>query len=204
MLKSHSHMGDFKMTDLNQEPCTVINVYCDKGDKPPVDPCNCPFGANSEFAEVYSTQPQDLAASPGLLMPGQVVLLENTIFATPNIDVSQAAVNGKITVNKAGWYDIATGICGALNPISSPLPCWTLSLFLNGVYVPGSTFANQTISPEQKANEIVADVFLHLNKGDIIELANSSNALVNVSAPTLGTNAPASSAYMKIAMLRAD
>lgn len=164
-------------------------------------PCHCD---DPEFAEVYSKTAQDLAASPGSMLPGQTVILENTIFSTSNIDVSQAAVNGKITINRAGWYDVATGICGALNPIQSPLPCWTLSLFKNGVYVPGSTFANQTISPEQKANEIVADVFVHFDKGDFLELANTSTQLVNMSAPTLGTNAPASSAYLKLILLKAD
>lgn len=164
-------------------------------------PCHCD---DPEFAEVFSTQPQNLAPSPGSLLAGQTVILENTIFATSNIDVSQAAINGKIKVNKAGWYDIATGICGALNPIQSPLPCWTLSLFVNGIYVPGSTFANQTISPEQKANEIVADVFVHLNVGDVLELANTSVSVVNMSAPVLGTNAPASSAYLKLILLKAD
>ena len=164
-------------------------------------PCEC---EDTEFAEIYSLAPQVLAASPGPSLAGDVVLLEKTIVATPNLDVSMAGVNGQIKVNKAGWYDVATGICGFLNPIASPLPCWTLSLFVNGVYVPGSTFANQTISPEQKANEIVADVFVHFNAGDVLTLANTSSALVNMAAPTLGTNAPASSAYMKITLLRAD
>lgn len=164
-------------------------------------PCHC---GEPEFAEVFSKNSQDLSPSLGLNMPGQTVILENTIFATSNIDVSQSAVNGKITINKAGWYDVATGICGSLNPIASPLPCWTLSLFKNGVYIPGSTFANQTISPEQKANEIVADVFVHFDKGDVLELANTSTALVTMSAPTLGTNAPASSAYLKLILLKAD
>lgn len=157
-----------------------------------------------EFAEVYSQTTQTLAAAPGVNQAGQVVLLENTIFATPNIDVSQAGINGKIKINKAGWYDVYTGICGYLNPIASPLPCWTLSLFKNGVYVPGSTFANQTISPEQKSNEIVADVFVHFDAGDILELANTSTAIVNMAAPTLGTFAPANSAYLKLILLQAD
>lgn len=164
-------------------------------------PCHCD---EPEFAEVYSQQPQDLSPSLGLNLPGQTVILEKSIFATSNIDISQAGISGKITINRAGWYDIATGICGSLNPIASPLPCWTLSLFLNGVLVPGSTFANQTISPEQKANEIVADVFVHFNKGDVIELANTSVAVVSMAAPVLGTNAPASSAYLKMILLKAD
>jgi hypothetical protein len=164
----------------------------------------CPCDCASEFAEVFSVTSQVLGPSLGLNLPGQTVVLENTIFATPNIDVSQAGINGKITVNLSGWYDVATGICGSLNPIASPLPCWTLSLFKNGIYVPGSTFANQTISPEQKANEIVADVFVHFDKGDVLELANTSVSSVAMAAPVLGTNAPASSAYLKIILLKAD
>lgn len=164
-------------------------------------PCHCD---EPEFAEVYSIIPQDLIASPGVNMAGGVVKLENTIFATSNIDVSQAAINGKITINKAGWYDAYTGMCGALNPISSPLPVWTLSLFKNGVIIPGSTFANMTLSPEQKSNEVVADVFIHCDVGDVLELANTSTALINLTAPTLGTNAQTNSAYVKIILLKAD
>lgn len=165
---------------------------------------DCKCECDVEFAEVYSKVSQALSASPGLNLAGQTVLLENTIIATANIDVSQAAISGKITIKKAGWYDVATGICGYLNSISSPLPCWTLSLFKNGILVPGSTFANQTISPEQKSNEIVADVFVHFVVGDVLELANTSTDLVNMAAPTLGTNAPASSAYMKIILMQTD
>lgn len=175
----------------------------DKGDKG--DCVACPCHCNEpEFAEVFSTLAQDLTASPGPNLPGQVVKLENTIFATSNIDVSQAALNGKITVNKAGWYDVYTGMCGALNPIASPLPVWTLSLFKNGIIVPGSTFANMTLSPEQKSNEVVADVFVHCAVGDVLELANTSNALINLTAPVVGTNAQTNSAYVKIILLKAD
>ena len=170
----------------------------------PGDCVQCESENDAEFAEIYSQMSQTLAASPGLNQAGQVVLLENTLYSTANIDVSQAALNGKIIINKAGWYDVYTGICGFLNPIASPLPCWTLSLFKNGVYVPGSTFANQTISPEQKSNEIVADVFVHFLAGDVLELANTSSAIVNMAAPTNGTNAPANSAYLKLILLKAD
>lgn len=164
-------------------------------------PCDCD---KPEFAEVYSITTQNLAPSPGANLAGQVCILEKTIFSTANIDVSQAAVSGKIIVNKAGWYDVSTGISGALNPIPSPIPVWTLSLFLNGVIAPGSTFANQTISPEQKANEIVADVFVHCNVGDVLELANTSTNVVFMSAPSAGTNAQTNSAYLKIILLKAD
>lgn len=157
-----------------------------------------------EFAEVYSTANQNLAASPGANMAGGICSLEKTVVATANIDVSQAAVSGKVVINKAGWYDVSTGISAALNPIPSPLPVWTLSLFKNGVIVPGSTFASMTLSPEQTANEIVADVFIHCSVGDVLELANTSNNSILLSAPSIGTNAQVSSAYMKLILLQAD
>jgi len=190
--------------DNNQEHdhekgCKVIINCCGDGHHHPKRHC-----CESEFAEVYSSLPQTLMASPGPNMPGQFALLEQTIFATANIDVSLAASQGKIIVNKSVWYDIATGICASLNPIASPLPVWSLSLFKNGIIVPGSTFANMTLSPEQKANEIVADVFVHCLAGDVIQLANTSNATIELNAPTLGTNATTNSAYMKLTLLRAD
>lgn len=193
-IENHEHEHEHEEKD-----CCKIVINCGGGHHP--KPCPCP---DPEFAEVYSNLTQDLSASPGLNLAGQVVILENTIFATSNIDVSQASVNGKIIVNKAGWYDVYTGLCGSLNPISSPLPVWTLSLFRNNVIVPGSTFANMTLSPEQKANEIVADVFVHLDKGDILELANTSVSNVVLTAPSLGTNAQTNSAYLKLILLKAD
>lgn len=171
----------------------------------PGDCVNCPCDDNApEYAEVYSNAVQNLKVSPGLNMAGGVVLLENTVTATANLDVSKAASLGQITVNRMGWYDVATGICGALNPIPAPLPCWTLSLFKNGVLVPGSTFANQTISPEQQSNEIVADVYVHCMPGDVLTLASTSTNPVTLSSPALGTNAVPSSAYLKISSLQLD
>jgi hypothetical protein len=163
--------------------------------------CHCP---EPEFAEVFSITTQDLGASPGPNLAGQTVVLENTIFNTPNIDLSMASINGKVKINRAGWYDVFTGMCGSLNPVSSPLPVWTLSLFKNGIIVPGSTFANMTLSPEQKANEICADVLVHFLVGDIVELANTSVSNVVLTAPTFGTNAPTNSAYLKLILLKAD
>lgn len=165
--------------------------------------CSRP-GLDIEFAEVYSLTSQKLTASPGPNAPGQTVLLENTIHATPAIDVSMAAATGVVTVNKAGWYDVAMGMCGSLNPVSSPLQVWTCSLFKNGVIVAGSTLANMTISPEQKANEIAVDTFVHFNAGDTLQLANTSVNSIDLTAPTFGSNAFANSAYLKIQLLKAD
>lgn len=182
----------------NHEECCKVIINC--GGHHPKPPEQC----KPEFAEVYSSIGQSLAASPGPNVPGQFAMLEQTVYATANIDVSLAATQGKVGVMKSGWYDVATGICASLNPIASPLPVWSLSLFKNGSIVPGSTFANMTLSPEQKANEIVADVFVHLLAGDYLQLANTSTAPIELTAPTLGTYAATNSAYMKLILLEAD
>lgn len=177
-----------------------INIYCGGKDKHHSKPKCC----HIEFAEVYSTSLQFLTASPGLGLPGQIVLLENTVHATADIDVSMAAATGQVKVMKSGWYDVTIGVTGSLNPIPSPLPVWTVSLFQNGILVPGSTFANLPLSPEQHANESVSDVFVHCMAGDILEIANSSTAPLFLSSPTLGTNATVNSATFKIQLLKED
>lgn len=185
--------------DCNCEKSCVININC--GDRRHPQPH--PDHMAVEFAEAYSSQSQQLAASPGANLPGDVVKLENLIVSTANIDTSVVASQGKFIINLAGWYDVAAGMTGTLNPIPSPLPVWTMSLFLNGVIVPGSTFSNVPLSPAQVSNEITADTFIYCNKGDMLTLANTSTAPVFLQAPTLGTNAQTNSAYMKVVLLRA-
>lgn len=169
----------------------------------PGDCVECPCSCMSEFAEVYSQLPQVLAASSGPNLAGDVVKFEKTIVSTANIDASQASSLGKLKINLAGWYDVAAGMTGTLNPIPAPLPVWTLSLFLNGVILDGSTFSNVPLSPAQASNEITADTYVYCNAGDELTLANTSNAPVILSAPTLGTNAQTNSAYLKVVLLRA-
>ena len=166
-------------------------VMCEGGDE------------GNEFAEVYSQVAQDLLPSLAPNAAGSIVLFENLIVASSNIDASLAASQGKIKINLAGWYDVAAGITGALNPIPSPLPTFTVSMFLNGVLVPGSTFSNVPLSPAQASNEVTADTYIYCNVGDILTLANTSTNHVFLSAPSLGTNAQTNSAYLKIQLLRA-
>lgn len=176
-------------------PGTCVNCYPDHGH------CDCP---KPEYADLYSQQAQELIASPGPNQAGGVVLFASSTVATANIDISQAMTTGKVIINRAGWYDVSTGVCGTLNPVSSPLLAWTMSLFQNGNIVPGSTAANMTLSPEQKANEIFADVFIHCNVGDVLTLANTSTSTLLISSPTLGSFAVPNSAFFKIFLLEAD
>lgn len=185
-----------------KEGCT-IHIHC--GEKEHSEhhehPCHCPA---AEFSEVYSNKAQSLAASTGSNLAGGIVLFENLIVATSNIDASQAATSGILTINKSGWYDVFSAITGTLNPLQSPLPVWTFSLFVNGVIVPGSTFSDMTLSPDQQSNQVVADVYVHFNKGDKISVANTSVNPIQINSPTLGTNATPNSASLKLQMLKAD
>ena len=176
-------------------PGDCVNCF-----EPMPRPCDCP----NEFAEVYSSVAQSLSASAGIGLPGQMVMLENTIVASAGIDISNANSTGAIKINVAGWYDVTIGVTGSLNPIPSPLPVWTVSLFQNGALVAGSTFANLPLSPEQHANESVSDVYVHCLVGDILQIANTSISPLFLSSPSLGTNAIVNSATFKIKLLKAD
>lgn len=190
--------------DTNCEGGCSIHIHCGSSHNSQGSGSNSGSAFVPEFAEVYSILPQTLNPSVGANLPGSLVKLEKTVIATSNIDVSMAASSGAVKVNKAGWYDVTMSLCGALNPIPSPLPVWTVSLFVNGAIVPASTFANMTLSPEQQANEVVSDVFVHLAAGDILTLANTSANQVSLTAPALGTNAQVNSAALKLSLLKAD
>lgn len=187
-----------KHHEHEKDGCNII-INCG-GHKPHPKPCDCP----NEFAEVYSQLSQSLIASPGIALPGQTILMEKLIYATPGVDVSNTAITGEVRVLVSGWYDVTIGVTGSLNPIPSPLPAWTVSLFQNGKLVDGSTFANLPISPEQHANESVSDVFVHCMAGDLLMIANTSTAMLFLTSPTLGTNAVPNSATFKIKLLKAD
>lgn len=165
--------------------------------------CECKSGL-PEFAEVFSSVSQTLSASPGVNLSGTAITWENTIVATANIDVSMAAANGDVTAKTSGWYELTYGAAGYLNPVPSPLPVWSVSIFKNTVYVPGSTVCALPISPEQQATQVVADLLIHLDAGDTIYLANTSTATLFLNAPSLGTNSTPNSSFLVVKLLKAD
>jgi hypothetical protein len=149
--------------------------------------CPCECKPDIEFCEVYSLVPQVLAPSLSADTMGGVVLFENVKVTTSNIDVSMAGTTGVVTINKAGWYNVGKEVCAALSDLPTPLPVWSFSLFQNGVIVPASTFLTMTLSPDQQANQLKAEVLLHCNVGDTILLANTSSAMLNITNDLVGT-----------------
>jgi hypothetical protein len=161
-------------------------------------------GGITEFAEVGSNDAQLLSPSLGANLPGGVAKLEATIYNTPGIDVSMAAVTGEVKALKAGWYELTYGVGAFLNPLPAPLPAWSISVFKNGVYAVGSTACALPISPEQQATEVVSTLLVHLAANDVVTIANTSTAPLYLAAPTLGTNSLPNSAFMVIKLLKAD
>jgi len=160
--------------------------------------CHCPV----EFMEVYSVLPQTLIASPGINLEGGTALLENIQVATAVFDVSLAASTGEIKILKKGWYRIYKAVSGSLNPVFSPLKIWTMSLFVNGLIIPPSTFGDMTISPEQHANQTTSVVIILLNAGDVVKLCNTSDAPLFLGTVAAGSNAVPLSADINISLLK--
>lgn len=163
-------------------------------------PCDCD-DEDQEFCQIYSIMNQNIISSPGINLAGGPVLFEKLVFSTSNIDVSNAGITGEIKINKKGWYVVQKEVCGALNPVSAPLISWGLSLFKNGLLVPGTTFTDMTLSPDQQANETSAIFLIHFDKGDVLTLNNMciQNLLLNAFAGgSFGINAQSNSASILI------
>jgi len=136
-----------------------------------------------QFAQICTGLKQTLAASPGASMPGQAVLFENIIVASTHIDVSLAASTGQVKINKAGWYDVNAALS-----LDAPANI-AMALFKNGVYIPNSTFANLCV---------------HFDVGDMLTMCNASSSPVVIVLPPSVNASPATSAFLKIFMLRED
>lgn len=162
------------------------------------------IGALFEFMEVYSVVSQVLDASPGANLSGGVVLFDQIHVSTAAFDLSNISTLGEIKVLKGGWYRINKCVSGALNPLASPLKVWTLSVFVNGLILPPSTFGNMTISPEQQVNQTTSIVINHFNVGDIITLGNTSTAPLFINQITAGSNAIPVVADLNMSLLKPD
>jgi hypothetical protein len=167
-------------------------------------PCDC---LADEFAQVYSQVNQNLVGSPGLNLGGGAVKFEALAVNSPGVDVSNAAALGEVKVLKAGWYTVEHEVCGSLNPLSAPLIAWGLAVFKNGVLVPGTTFVDMTLSPDQQANNTGSLFIMHLDANDVLTLHNicTQNLLLNaIPGGSMGINAQANSASFRLASLKLD
>jgi hypothetical protein len=55
-----------------------------------------------------------------------------------------------------------------------------------------------TLSPEDKADEIVVTVLVQFAAGDVLRVANTSVSPIVLTAPTNGSNVQTNSAFLKL------
>lgn len=181
-----------------------VGPHGEQGPQGPKGDCvECDTDA-PEFMEVYSKTTQLLAASPGIDLPGSAVLFENLLFSTAGYDVTNAGITGEITIKVAGWHRLTASVNGALTPLDIPLKVWSMALFVNGLVLPASCFADMTISPGQQANQTTSTVLYHFSAGDVIKLCNTCTEPLHLNSFGLGSNVITNSASINAGIIKAD
>lgn len=143
--------------------------------------CQTPPSVAS-VANVYSVINQSL-------LPGAFATFENANQVTAaDFDVSLASTTGQITFLTTGVYSIAWTVEGQLTPpFPSPVPAWSLSLYLDGVPVPGSCFSAFTLYPEELTRSPAGCVIIAVTAGQVLTLQSTSTLPI-----TLISNIPGS------------
>lgn len=140
-----------------------------KGD--PGKDCDC--HDTHAYLNIFSQLDQTLDASGGASDTAKFELLN--ALTPPFFDISMAALTGAIKVLVAGVYVVEWFANGMLQPpYPSPVPSWGLTLYKNGVAVPGASQAGFSQSPDDDASSISARVVIALAANDILTVENIS------------------------------
>jgi hypothetical protein len=116
-----------------------------------------------------------------------------------------AATTGAVTFNAAGIYKVSYSVQATpTSMMGSPISL-AFSLFLNGTYVSGSTFAGLLSMPisETIGYNICGEVYVTIAAGQTLTLASSSVDTMQLTSVSAGSTAPVSSASMDIVLIQA-
>jgi hypothetical protein len=124
------------------------------------------------YGSVYSLVNQTLAANGN---PGDFAIFEGkSAMSGDCIDWSMAP-SGVIKVLKSGDYKLEWTADGQLaSPFPAPVPSWGLSIYRNGVSIPGTAIAGFSQSPDDDANCLTQLLNVSLVAGDVLMLKNIS------------------------------
>jgi hypothetical protein len=174
----------------SQGPQGVIGLQGPAGVEGPC--CESPLITKS-VANVFSVLDK-------ALLPGDPVTFEqiNSIEAA-DYDTSMMAINGEITFFKTAIYSIAWNVEGQLAPpFPTPVPVWSLSLYLDGVPIPGSCFSAFTLFPEELTKSPAGCVMIAVQAGQVLTLRSTSTLPINIISSTPGSLLPKTSASIVI------
>jgi hypothetical protein len=159
----------------------------------PQGPC-CPGGVSSGV-NLFSTLNQTIAAFGN---PGDTVLFEGTNYQTAGFVTSLASTTGDIFLLNSGLYLIQYTVQGFVPP--SDRPAWSAGLYLDGVYVPGSSFATHTDEDEIFGNN-GGSVIIQITSGQALRLRSNVSQAISLTATAPGIVNALTSASINIVLL---
>lgn len=141
--------------------------------------CDC-NQMKTPYANVWSQVNQSLSANGG---GSDFVKYEGANSVSADFDISAANVSGQVKALKSGIYLVSWVINGQLAPpFPAPVPSWGVGLYLNGVYVGGSSSAGFSQSPDDDAESISQSVIIALAANDVLALKSVSSAPIELKA----------------------
>ncbi|MES2200516.1 MAG: hypothetical protein V4489_10185 [Chlamydiota bacterium] len=156
----------------------------------PQGPC-CP--SIRAVANVYSISNQELAS-------GDRVLFQSANAVTAgSYDLSLMSTTGEIVLINSGIYEITWSVEGSLTPpFPNPVPGWSLSLYLDGLPVPGGCFSAFTLFPDEATRTAGGTVIIATTPGQSISLRSTSTLPITLTSMIFGSLLPETSASIAI------
>ena len=175
-----------------QGPAGSQGLAGPQGLQGPQGPC-CSTNTATSVAGLYSLVNQSL-------LPGIPVFFENTgVVTLADYDLSLAGTTGQITFLKSGIYNIIWRADGLITPpFQFPPIEWSLTLYLDGVEIPGSSFSGFSLFPEEFSTNVASSTLISVTAGQVLTLQNTTTVSVSLIASHLGSIVTSNSAALTI------
>lgn len=148
-------------------------------------------------ANLYSGVVQTLAPWNSA---GDTILYANkNSVSVGDFDLTLAGVTGDVKVLKGGVYEISWILQARITPpVPSPVPSWSVGLFVNGSLVSGSIYSGFTQAPPDDAAHSTGSVILDLKSGDILNVRNTSVSIISLNPIVTGSVFPITIATLNL------
>jgi hypothetical protein len=98
---------------------------------------------------------------------------EGLVFASPEFDVSNAALAGEIRFLKHGIYSIEFCVQAGLNPpFPAPVPSWAVALFVDGVRLAATSIGGFSQSPDDDTENSAGQILVEIQAGSVLKMRN--------------------------------
>jgi len=160
--------------------------------------CNC----CESYLNVFAISPQLLSAFGGI--SDTAYFQSSNAITAADFDISQMGVDGSVKFLKAGTYIINFGAQGKVSqPIPSPVPSFSMALWLNNAIVPGSTVSGFTQAPDDDTLHITSEVIIDVPVNAILKLRNASSNGMSLTPDSIGIMFPVTIASLTVHCVKA-